>query len=285
MDRSPVRDFVVGLFVLAGLGALAYLAISIGGFTFHGKGGLKLHAYFAETGGLNVRAPVVVAGVQVGEVTAITLEERDGTYRARVDLDLQSNLKLPNDTTASIFTSGMLGDRYISLQGGAGKTLLATNDEIRRTESGMVLERVLGAIGGGSNLHGPGGLKLHAYFSESGGLNAHAPVVLSGVQVGEVTSITLDERDGTYRARVDLEINRDVKLSADTTASIFTSGIIGGRYISLQNGADDKLLAANDEIRITESGMILERILGAIVYGVTKDRDKPATPATAPGSK
>jgi phospholipid/cholesterol/gamma-HCH transport system substrate-binding protein len=146
MDRSPVRDFIVGLFVLAGIGALAYLSISIGGFSWRGSGGLKVHAYFAESGGLTLRAPVVVAGVEVGEVTAITLDDREGVYRARVDMDLNRNLKLSTDTTASIYTSGMLGDRYVSLQNGADEKVLANNDEIRMTESGMILERILGAI-------------------------------------------------------------------------------------------------------------------------------------------
>ena len=63
MNRSPVRELVVGLFVLAGIVALAYLSISIGGFTWRNRGGLKVYADFSETGDLTVRAPVVIGGV------------------------------------------------------------------------------------------------------------------------------------------------------------------------------------------------------------------------------
>ncbi len=143
MDRSPGRDFIVGLFVLAGLAALAYLSISIGGFTWHGHGGLKVTAGFNETGDLTVRSPVVIAGVHVGEVKAITL---DKDYRAQVVLDLDSNLKLPIDTSAAIVTAGMLGDRYIELQPGGDEQLLKSGDKITYTESAMILERVLGQV-------------------------------------------------------------------------------------------------------------------------------------------
>src|SRR5690348_11463727 len=101
MERSPMRDFVVGVFVLAGLAAIGWLSIDIGGFKWHKKEGLKLHAFFTETGGLNVRAPVVIAGVQVGEVTKITLhKDPNGLYRARVDMEIEKQ-DLTTDTMAS----------------------------------------------------------------------------------------------------------------------------------------------------------------------------------------
>jgi hypothetical protein len=73
MNRSPTRDFVVGLFVLAGLAAVAYLSLSVGGFTFGSSRGLVLYASFDQIGGLKPRAPVQVSGVKVGQVTAIEL--------------------------------------------------------------------------------------------------------------------------------------------------------------------------------------------------------------------
>ena len=143
MDRSPVRDFVVGLFVLAGIGAIAYLSLSIGGFSWRGHGGLSLYAAFDQTGGLNVRAPVVIAGVRVGEVAAISL---DKDSRARVDMDLDPTLKLPTDTSASIVTSGVLGDRYIELQPGGEEVMLKSGDRINFTESAVILERLIGQL-------------------------------------------------------------------------------------------------------------------------------------------
>ena len=141
MSRSPVRDFIVGLFVLAGLGAIVYLSVSIGGYSWHDRGGLRLSAAFNETGDLAVRAPVVIAGVRVGEVSAITLQN---DFRARVDMNLERTLKLPTDTTAAIVTAGMLGDRYIELQPGGEETMLKSGDWIAFTQKAVILEQLLG---------------------------------------------------------------------------------------------------------------------------------------------
>jgi phospholipid/cholesterol/gamma-HCH transport system substrate-binding protein len=143
MDRSPVRDTIVGLFVIAGLAALAWLSVSVGGFTWHGRGGFHLSADFDETGDLKVRAPVVIAGIRVGEVSALTLDKND---RARAVLDLDPALQLPVDTTASIVTAGVLGDRYIELQPGGDPTLLKDGDQITFTESAVILERLIGQL-------------------------------------------------------------------------------------------------------------------------------------------
>jgi phospholipid/cholesterol/gamma-HCH transport system substrate-binding protein len=141
MTRAPWRDFVVGLFVLAALAAIAYLSMNVGGLTFRHNGGLHLNAEFDEIGGLKPRAPVVIAGVKVGQVMKITLNP---DYRARVRMEVQPNLKLPADTSASILTSGLLGDQFISLQIGADDKLLQENDTITITESALSLERLIG---------------------------------------------------------------------------------------------------------------------------------------------
>lgn len=143
MTRSATRDFVVGLFVLAGLAAIAYLSMSVGGLTLSDNGGLRLFANFDQIGGLKPRAPVVVAGVKVGQVESITLNE---DYRARVDLDLRKDLQLPADTSASIMTSGLLGDQYIGLQLGGDDRILKSGDELSMTESAVILERLIGQL-------------------------------------------------------------------------------------------------------------------------------------------
>ncbi|MGA3066037.1 MAG: outer membrane lipid asymmetry maintenance protein MlaD [Tepidisphaeraceae bacterium] len=143
MDRSPVRNFIVGLFVLAGITAIAYLSISIGDFSYHGPAGLKLWAAFDETGGLAIRAPVEIAGVRVGEISTISLQD---DFRAKVVMDLDPTLKLPVDTSASIVTAGILGDRYIELQPGGDDKLLKSGDQITFTESAVILERLIGQL-------------------------------------------------------------------------------------------------------------------------------------------
>lgn len=154
MRRSPTRDLIVGLFVLVGLAAIAYLSLSIGGVSYSGPKGFLLIAKFDEIGGLKVRAPVVISGVKVGEVANIALND---DYRAKVTFTLDPSLKLPIDTTASIVTSGVLGDRYVSLQPGGDEALLKAGEEIEFVESAVILERLIGKlihnadVGGGNN--------------------------------------------------------------------------------------------------------------------------------------
>lgn len=143
MRRSSTRDVIVGLFVLAGLAGIAYLSLGVGGVSYTGPKGFLLVAKFDEIGGLKKRAPVVISGVKVGEVADIGLSD---DYRAKVTLSLDPTLKLSVDTTASIVTSGVLGDRYVSLQPGGDDQLLAPGDEIEFVESAVILERMIGKL-------------------------------------------------------------------------------------------------------------------------------------------
>jgi len=141
MQPSPTRDLTVGLFVLAGLAALAYLSLQVGGMEYTGPGGLEIYATFEEVGGLRPRAPIAIAGVKVGQVSEIRL---DGELRARVTLDLDPSLQLPVDSSARIVTSGLLGDQFITLEPGAEEDMLVSGGEIDFTESAISLESLIG---------------------------------------------------------------------------------------------------------------------------------------------
>ena len=141
MQSSPVRDLVVGLFVVVGLASIGYLSIQVGGVSYKGKGGLVLYAAFDEVGGLKPRAPVSIAGVAVGQVEAIELDE---LLRARVTLDVDVSLELPVDTSAGIRTAGLLGDQFIALEPGGEEDLLVSGEEIAFTESALSIERLIG---------------------------------------------------------------------------------------------------------------------------------------------
>lgn len=143
MHSHPARDLIVGLFVLAGIGALAYLSTQLGGLNFRSKGGFTLRATFDEIGGLSTRSPVVISGVPVGEVVAITLDE---DLRAAVELDVELGLELPIDTSASIRTSGLLGDQFVALEPGGEDELLETGDAVTFTESALNVEKLIGAF-------------------------------------------------------------------------------------------------------------------------------------------
>ncbi|HZP41701.1 MAG TPA: outer membrane lipid asymmetry maintenance protein MlaD [Candidatus Binatia bacterium] len=141
MRSSPTRDLLVGCFVLVGLGALAWLSLSVGGLSFNPSRGLVLYANFTQIAGLKPRAPVVIAGVKVGDVESIALGKN---FEARVRLVVDPTLQLPVDTSASIVTAGLLGDRYVELQPGGDTTLLRSGEDIGFTEPAVQLERLLG---------------------------------------------------------------------------------------------------------------------------------------------
>jgi phospholipid/cholesterol/gamma-HCH transport system substrate-binding protein len=139
MQPSPIRDLTVGMFVLVGLAAIAYLSVQVGGL--QGERGFHLYATFDQIGGLRPRAPVVVSGVEVGQVSSIEL---DGNLRARVDLDVDPSLEFSVDTMASIMTEGVLGNKFVALEPGAEDELLKNGEEVAFTESAVLLERLIG---------------------------------------------------------------------------------------------------------------------------------------------
>jgi phospholipid/cholesterol/gamma-HCH transport system substrate-binding protein len=143
MTPSPIRDLLVGLFVLIGLGAIAYLSIVLGGVSYSGPAEMELIATFNEIGGLGRRSQVVIGGVKVGQVESITLDE---DFRPRVTLKVDAGLELPDDTSASILTAGVLGDQYISLEPGGSDELLKSGHEIAFTQSALILERLVGKL-------------------------------------------------------------------------------------------------------------------------------------------
>ena len=137
-------ELAVGLFVAVGLAALVVLALQVSGLaTLGAPSGYQVTAQFNEIGGLRERAPVKAAGVTVGQVTDIRYDT--GSYRARVTLTLAPEYdNFPRDTVASIHTSGLLGEQFISLDPGGDIDYLGDGDRIEYTESAMVLERLIG---------------------------------------------------------------------------------------------------------------------------------------------
>jgi phospholipid/cholesterol/gamma-HCH transport system substrate-binding protein len=143
MTPSPLRDLLVGLFVVGGLLAIAYLSVALGGLSYSGAGGLTLHATFTEIGGLGKRAPVVIGGVKIGQVVSVDL---DGEYYARVTIDVDDQLELPDDSSAAILTRGLLGFQFISIEPGGSETLLESGGEISITEDAVIMERLIGRV-------------------------------------------------------------------------------------------------------------------------------------------
>ena len=144
--RNKTLEFVVGLFILVGIIALVALAFKVSGLTHLGNNGeYALHAEFDNVGDLKVRAPVSVAGVTIGRVARIDVDPK--TFRARVLLMIDNDMHdLPDDTSASIFTQGLLGSNYISLTPGFDQNVLKPGDTIETTHSALILENLIGQL-------------------------------------------------------------------------------------------------------------------------------------------
>lgn len=127
---------------------------------------------------------------------------------------------------------------------------------------------------------GLGGAKetytIVAPFNNIGGLKARAPVRAAGVTVGRVVEISLDTK--RYEANVKMAIDKNYPFPKDTSAAILTSGILGENYIGLDAGGDDEQLKDGDKVTITQSAVVLERLIGQFLYGKAQESgdSKPA---------
>jgi phospholipid/cholesterol/gamma-HCH transport system substrate-binding protein len=144
MQYSKTQDTLVGVFVATGIAALFFMSLQISNLgTFNEKNNYSIRAEFENSGGLKVKSPVVIGGVRVGRVTAITLDQKNFRSVVKMSIDPQYN-NLPDDTTASVFTAGLLGEQYISLEPGGSDTPLKENSKIEITQSAVVLEELIG---------------------------------------------------------------------------------------------------------------------------------------------
>ena len=141
--RNRTLEISVGLFLLAGLFALLLLALRVSGLTVGQTDTYRVYAYFDNIAGLTVRSKVALAGVTVGKVTAIDLDRDSFTGRATLEIYKDVDM-LPVDSTASILTAGLLGEKYIGLSQGGEEDVLKDGDTIYDTQSALVLEDLIG---------------------------------------------------------------------------------------------------------------------------------------------
>lgn len=144
MNRG-VMDIWVGIFVAIGIAATVFISLRVANLTTSPAAHTyTLVADFDNIGGLKVRAPVKCSGVVVGRVKDIQLDLK--RYVAVVTLELDQRYRFSDDASASILTSGLLGEQYIGLQTGADTTMLKDGDTITITSSAMILERLIGSF-------------------------------------------------------------------------------------------------------------------------------------------
>jgi phospholipid/cholesterol/gamma-HCH transport system substrate-binding protein len=262
---SQRKSYAVGtgMFIVLGFAALAYLATQTSSIAnSHQGSSYAVDAQFANIGQLKERAPVKVAGVRVGQVQSIVLEP--GKDVADVTLSIDKNYsQIPTDSVATIYTSGLLGDQYVGLQFGKAKDYLANGGHLGLTRSATSLEDMLAKfVGAGGAADAIGGsFSVRADFTNVGALSVGAPVKMAGVAIGSVASIKADpvKLDAVVTLAIDKKYNQ---IPDDSSAAIFTSGLIGSQYVAIQPGGSPNSLKEGDQLVLTQSSMQLEDLIG-----------------------
>lgn len=143
MQNTKTQETLVGLFVASGIAALFFMAMQISNLgTFSSKSIYTITARFENSGGLKIKSPVSIAGVRIGRVSDIYIDKE--TYESIVEMKIDTQYSLPDDTSASIFTAGLLGEQYISLEPGGSEEVIPEDGLIDITQSAIVLEEIIG---------------------------------------------------------------------------------------------------------------------------------------------
>lgn len=132
-------ELVVGLFIIVGVVCLGYLSIKLGKMEIVGERGYNVYALFNNVGGLKSGSPIVIAGVDVGRVKGITIEN----YQARVVLSLPRDIKIQEDAIATVKAKGLIGEKYIEITPGGSDKIIKPGGRIRETQSSVDLEELL----------------------------------------------------------------------------------------------------------------------------------------------
>jgi phospholipid/cholesterol/gamma-HCH transport system substrate-binding protein len=137
MDRRV--NVAVGLFLVVGFLALGYLSIKLGRVSLLGTTGYAVTVEFPSVGGLKAGSTVEIAGVEIGRVESIGLAD----YQARVILRVKRDIKLQEDSIASIKTKGLIGEKYVRISPGGSDKIIPPNGRIREVEAPVDFEELL----------------------------------------------------------------------------------------------------------------------------------------------
>lgn len=132
-------ELAVGLFIIAGILCLGYLSIKLGKMEIMGKKGYEIYGVFSNIGGLKVGSSIEIAGVNVGRVTNISLDN----YQAHVVLNFPKDLKIQEDAIASVKTRGLIGEKYIEITPGGSDEIIKPGDRIQETQPAIDIEGLI----------------------------------------------------------------------------------------------------------------------------------------------
>jgi phospholipid/cholesterol/gamma-HCH transport system substrate-binding protein len=135
-------ELSVGLFFIVGIACLAYLSIRLGKMDVIGNSGTTIYAEFSNAGGLKNGSVVEIAGVEVGRVKKITLDE----YQAKVQLQIEKKVGIQEDAIASIKTKGLIGEKYIEITPGGSDKIIEAGGKIRDTQPPFDIEKAISKV-------------------------------------------------------------------------------------------------------------------------------------------
>jgi phospholipid/cholesterol/gamma-HCH transport system substrate-binding protein len=133
-------ELAVGFFLLLGILSLAYISINLGELKIVSRNAYTVYAEFEKAGGIKPKAIVEIAGVEVGTVKSVRIT-RD--YRAKVAIEIDKNIKLQEDSIASIKTKGLIGEQYVQISPGGSDKMIQNGGTIRETESAIDIEELI----------------------------------------------------------------------------------------------------------------------------------------------
>jgi phospholipid/cholesterol/gamma-HCH transport system substrate-binding protein len=133
------KELAVGFFLLIGIFSLVYISVKLGRLEMLGREGYSLYAEFDEAGGIKPGAVVEIAGVEVGKLKSIRLDN----YQALVEFTINKDVKIQEDAIASIKTKGLIGEKYIEITPGGSEKFLSNGGKIRETESAIDIEELI----------------------------------------------------------------------------------------------------------------------------------------------
>jgi len=132
-------ELAVGLFLIVGIICLGYLSIKLGKMEIFGGEGYNVQAIFSDSGGLRTGSAVEIAGVEVGRVKSVTLED----YQAKIMIHLSQNVKIQEDSIASIKTKGLIGEKYVEISPGGADEMIQPGGKIRDTQPPVDFEELI----------------------------------------------------------------------------------------------------------------------------------------------
>jgi len=264
MKQTHVEIWV-GLFILAGFLAFCYLAFNLGEMTlFSDAKRMTITAAFDNISGVKKGSSVQIAGVPVGTVTRVTLNDQNV---GQVSMKVDNTLKIPVDSMASVKSQGIVGDKYIQITLGGDKKFVQEGGALLDTESAVDIDSLLGsfAFGGVQKVaNGSSTMAIKADFDNISGVKKGTPVLIAGVPVGTVTQVVLN---GHSVAEVLMKVEKTLQIPTDSVASVKSQGIIGGKYIQISLGGGSELVREGGELVETESAVDLESLISKFAFG------------------